>query len=176
MAVAAAVIAAVGITVSAITKANEQRSQAKARQVAGDQDLSAQKSLLRRQLGESAVSASASGLLGGSFDSVFTSQAIADAQFLGQIQQRTDFEVKSLKNAARSTLLVGFLSAASTVAGGVAGGKQAGAQADAASRQGSKMSAVRTGQPSRGVNIFGSGRAPGARFANTGGTSFRTGF
>lgn len=156
LALAATIIGAAGTAISAVTTANQQRSAAKARQVQGEQELSAQKTLLRRQMGEAAVSASASGLLGGSFDQVFTAQATADANFLGQMQQRTDFEVKSLKNAAKSTLLTGFIGAGAELAGGIAKhklGKQEKEAADKARRDKLKLTPGSRLRPGR--NPFG---------------------
>lgn len=159
LALAATVIGAAGTAISAITTANQQRSAAKARQVQGEQDLAAQKTLLRRQLGEAAVSASASGLLGGSFDAVFTSQAIADANFLGQIKQRTDFEVKSLKNAAKSTLLTGAIGAGTQLAGGIAGARQAKEGIASARAARERFLKARPGSRLRpGTNPFGPNR------------------
>lgn len=129
------ILGVVGELVTGITQSNQLRSQAKARKVARDQELAAQKSLLRKELGKSAVSASASGLLGGSFEQVFTAQAIADANFLGQIKQRADFEIDSLKNAAKGSLISGLFLAGTGAVKSFAGAQQNATQANAASAQ-----------------------------------------
>ena len=101
------VIGAAGTAISAIAQANALRGQARARQVEGEQELLSQKRQLRQELGLSAASVGASGLFGGSFADVFESQAIEDAEFLGRIKQRTDFDVASLKRQATVTLVTG---------------------------------------------------------------------
>ena len=123
IAMASVVIAAAGTAISAIAQANALRGQARARQVEGEQELSSSRRLLRQELGQAAVDVGASGLLGSSFASVFESQAIEDAEFLGRIKQRTDFDVANLKRQAKITLITGLISAGASAAGGIAGAK-----------------------------------------------------
>ena len=118
LAIASLVIGAAGTAISAIAQANALRGQARARQVEGEQELLSQKRQLRQELGQAAVSVGASGLLGGSFANVFESQAIEDAEFLGRIKQRTDFDVSNLKRQATVTLITGLIGAGAQAAKG----------------------------------------------------------
>lgn len=149
LAIAAAAIGAASSAISAISQANALRGQARARQVEGEQELLSQKRQLRQELGLSAVSVGASGLLGGSFADVFESQAIEDAEFLGRIKQRTDFDVANLKSQARSTLITGFIGASAQAAGGIAGAKAQQAQVEALKEQRTAL-----------LNVFESNKRP----------------
>lgn len=133
--IVAAVVGAAGTAISSIAQANALRSQASARQVEGEQELLSQKRRLRQELGLSAVEAGASGFLGGSFANVFESQAILDAEFLGQIKQRTDFDVANLKQQSRTTLITGLIGAGAQAAGGIAKFKGVKAQEEFLNRQ-----------------------------------------
>ena len=104
-------IGAAGQAVSSIAQANALRGEASARQTEGDQALLSAKRVLRQELGEDAVRVGASGLLGGSFAGVFESQAIEDAEFLGRMKQRTDFDVSNLKQQSKLTLITGLIGA-----------------------------------------------------------------
>ena len=132
LAIAAVVIGAAGTAISAIAQANALRGQAKARQIEGEQELLSSRRQLRQELGQAAVSVGASGLLGSSFANVFESQAIEDAEFLGRIKQRTDFDVANLKRQAKITLVTGLISAGAQGVGEVAEAKFRQAQLDAA--------------------------------------------
>lgn len=157
MAMAAPILEAAGAMISGITKFNELQSQRRARQEQGAQELASQKALLRRQQGEQIVGAFSSGLTGGSFGEVFTAQAVEDAQFLGRIAQRTEFEQKSLKHAAQSTLFGSFIEAGSsllTMGMGGKGGDVPTTKPDFVPTAGS-LGPQGTG---RSVNIFGAGR------------------
>lgn len=162
--IAAAVAGAVGTAISAIAQANALRGQARARQIEGEQELLSSKRQLRQELGQAAVNVGASGLLGGSFADVFESQAILDAEFLGQIKQRTDFDVASLKRAATTTLVTGLIGAGAQAAVGAAGAKAG--QARIASAEAQRVSVLRANPNSRlrpGRNIFGSNSGSIAR-------------
>ena len=160
--IASVVIGAAGTAISAIAQANALRGQARARQVEGEQELLSQKRQLRQELGLSAVSVGASGLFGGSFADVFESQAIEDAEFLGRIKQRTDFDVANLKRQATVTLVTGLLGAGAQAAGGVAGVKAGKTRVEAAERAAARSANVfstarsRSGQiaPRRGSTAF----------------------
>lgn len=121
--IAATVIGAAGTAISSIAQANALRGQAKARQIEGEQELLSQKRRLRQELGLAAVRVGASGLLGGSFSEVFESQAIEDAEFLGRIKQRTDFDVANLKRQSRIVLATGLIGAGAQAGVGIAGAK-----------------------------------------------------
>ncbi len=156
IAIVAAVVGAAGTAISSIAQANALRGQARARQVEGDQELLSQKRQLRQELGLSAVEVGASGLFGGSFANVFESQAILDADFLGQIKQRTDFDVANLKSQSRLTLITGLIGAGTQVAGGVGQFKSIKAQEEFLNNQ--RTSLLRANPNSRvvpGGNIFG---------------------
>lgn len=131
LAIAAAVVSGAGMAISAISQAGALRGQAKARQIEGDQELQQARRQLRQELGLLAVGAGGSGLLGSSFANVFESQAIEDAEFLGRIKQRTDFDVANLKRQARVTMVTGLVSAGAATAGGLAGAKADQARLDA---------------------------------------------
>lgn len=150
LAIAAIAATAAGQAVSAIAQSNALRGQARARQIEGEQDLLASRRQLRQELGEAAVSAGASGLLGSSFTGVFESQAILDAEFLGQIKQRTDFDVANLKQQAKVTLITGLVGAAASAAGGIAGAKGDQAVLEAARGTAARASEARRAA-SRGV-------------------------
>lgn len=169
LAIAAIVVGSAGIAINAIASANALRGQAKAREIEGEQDLLASRRQLRQELGQDAVSAGASGLLGSSFVNVFESQAILDAEFLGQIKQRTDFDVENLKRQAKVTLITGLTSAAATAAGGVAGAQADKAALGAAEREAARQSAARSAATRTPGNIFGSflNRATQPRRART---------
>lgn len=175
LAIVGIALAAVGGIVSSISKANALRSEAELRQIEGNQELLSQKRQLRQELGLSAVSAGASGLFGGSFADVFESQAIEDARFLGIIKQRTDFDVASLRQQAKSTLITGiFLAGTNTVISG-ARFSQSKDEAAAARRSASISSAgrdvQRRGQSSG--NVFSTGRsATGFTGLRRGSTAF----
>lgn len=172
--IAAAIVLAIGATLSTIAQANALRGQARARQVEGEQELSTRKRQLRQELGLSSVSAGASGLLGSSFSDVFESQAIEDAEFLGRIKQRTDFDVANLERQATVTLITGLIGAAGQALGGISSAK--GQQARVASLEAQRTALLRATPESRlvpGGNIFGSGRIPGAPFVRTGGGTRR---
>lgn len=161
LAVAAIVAATAGKAISAIAQANALRGEAEARGVEGAQELLSAKRQLRQELGQAAVGAGASGLLGSSFANVFESQAIEDAEFLGQIQQRTSFDVANLKRAARVTLVTGLLGAGATAAGGIAGAKADKARVEAAQRTADRNNIFRSGarqalgrQPARRGSSF----------------------
>lgn len=142
--IAAAVVGGTGIAISTIAQANALRGEAEAREVEGKQELLSSKRQLRQELGQAAVAVGASGLLGSSFADVFESQAIEDAEFLGRIKQRTDFDVANLKRQAKITLVTGLTSAVATTAGGIAGAKGVQAQLESAksSAQGNVFSTV----------------------------------
>lgn len=148
--VIATVIAGAGQAISAISSANAQRADARARQIEGDQELLTQRRLLRQELGQAAVGVGASGLLGSSFADVFESQAIIDSEFLGRIKQRTDFDVANLKASARSTLATGLIGAGASAVGGVAQARGIQERVGAAGREAARKI------PSRG-NIFSKG-------------------
>lgn len=157
IAIVAAVVGAAGTAVSAIAQANALRGQARARQVEGEQELLSQKRRLRQELGLAAVQVGASGLLGGSFSEVFESQAIEDAEFLGRIKQRTDFDVANLKRQSKIVLATGLIGAGAQAAGGVAGARADQARIDALETQ--RVALLRANPNSRvlpGRNIFGS--------------------
>ncbi len=153
IAIAAAVVGAAGQAISAISKANALRQESRLRQLEGEQELATSKKQLRQELGLRAVEAGASGLLGSSFANVFESQAIEDASFLGRIKQRTDFDVASLKSAARSTLISGLISAGASAAGGIASAKSSQAQLKFATGSASRQLEQRAAQRRTG-NIF----------------------
>lgn len=119
LAIVAVVAGAVGGVLSSISKANALRSEAAARRVEGEQELLIAKRQLRQELGQQAVEAGGSGLLGASFAGVFESQAILDAELLGQIQQRTEFDVANLKRLASATMFIGITSAGQAAAQGI---------------------------------------------------------
>lgn len=146
LAIAAVVIGAAGTAISAIAQANALRGQAEARKVEGEQELLSSKRQLRQELGQAAVGVGASGLLGSSFAGVFESQAIEDAEFLGRIKQRTDFDVANLKRQAKVTLITGLIGAASQAAGGVAGVKTGQAQLGSAQRLADLQAAANAAQ------------------------------
>ena len=164
MAAFALVIGVAGTAISAIAQANALRGQARARQVEGEQELLSQKRQLRQELGQAAVDVGASGLLGGSFANVFESQAIEDAEFLGRIKQRTDFDVSNLKRQATVTLITGLIGAGAQA---VAGGAQVKAgQARIASAERQRVAFLRANPNSRlrpGRNIFGANTGSIAR-------------
>lgn len=141
--IVAAVVAAAGKAMSAIAQSNALRGQARAREIEGEQDLLASRRQLRQELGQQAVEAGASGLLGSSFNDVFESQAILDAEFLGQIKQRTDFDVENLKRQAKVTLTTGLIGAAASAAGGIAGAKGSSAALGAAGREAGRQEDAR---------------------------------
>lgn len=153
LAIVAAVVAAAGEIVSSIANSNALRSQAKARKEEGAQALLSSKRQLDQELGQSLVGAGASGLLGSSFAGVFDSQAIEDAEFLGRIKQRTDFDVASLKQQARQTLLTGIFLAGSGASKSLIGAKSGQEQVGAARREAGRQGEARAGQR----NIFKSG-------------------
>lgn len=156
LALASAVIGAAGTAISAISKANALRAQARARQIEGEQELLSSKRLLRQELGEQAVAAGASGLLGSSFAGVFESQAIEDAEFLGRIKQRTDFDVANLKRQSKLTLITGAIGVGAQAAGGVA--RVRGQEARVAAAEEQRVALLRASPGSRlvpGGNIFG---------------------
>ncbi len=169
IAIVAAVVGAAGTAISSIAQANALRGQAKARQIEGDQELLSQKRQLRQELGVSAVEVGASGLFGGSFANVFESQAILDAEFLGQIKQRTDFDVANLKRQSKLTLITGLIGAGTQAAGGIAGAKGQQARIGAAETQ--RTALLKANPNSRvvpGGNIFGSrGGSSPARLRRT---------
>lgn len=169
LAIVAIVATAAGQAVSAIAQSNALRGQARARQIEGEQDLLASRRQLRQELGEAAVSAGASGLLGSSFTGVFESQAILDAEFLGQIKQRTDFDVANLKQQAKVTLITGLVGAAASAAGGIAGAKGDAARLDAARSSAAAQDISRSQLTSTGGAFPGSVfRKPGLKLRRTG--------
>lgn len=170
LAIAAVVVTAAAQAMSAIAQSNALRGQARARQIEGEQDLLASKRQLRQELGEAAVSAGASGLLGSSFAGVFESQAILDAEFLGQIKQRTDFDVENLKRAAKVTLITGLVGAAASAAGGIAGAKGSAATLASARRTAADQDIFRSQLTSTG------GAFPGSVFSKPGLKLRRTAF
>lgn len=131
LAIAAAVIGGAGMAISAISQAGALRGQAKARQIEGEQELQSARRQLRQELGLLAVGIGGSGLLGSSFSNVFESQIIEDAEFLGRIKQRTDFDVANLKRQARITMVTGLITAGAATTGGLAGAKADQARLDA---------------------------------------------
>ena len=155
--IASVVIGAAGTAISAITQANALRGQARARQIEGEQELLSSKRQLRQELGQAAVSVGASGLLGSSFANVFESQAIEDAEFLGRIKQRTDFDVANLKRQATITLITGLTSAAASAAGGIAGARLDQAQLKAAELAATREAIAR----GRQTNVFSPTSPPG---------------
>jgi hypothetical protein len=156
LAIASVVIAAAGTAISAIAQANALRGQARARQVEGEQELLSSRRQLRQELGQAAVDVGASGLLGSSFANVFESQAIEDAEFLGRIKQRTDFDVASLKRQATITLVTGLISAGAGAAGGIAQARTDKATLEAAERATARQATQRAAARKRFGNIFGS--------------------
>lgn len=159
LAIAAAVVGTVGTVISTISQANALRSQADARRIEGEQQLSTTKKQLRQELGQAAVGVGASGLFGSSFFNVFESQAIEDAIFLGRIKQRTDFDVANLKQQARNTMVSGLISAGTGLAGGIAGAKGVKAQEEFLNRQTDRQvrERLRERQGQKSGNIFATG-------------------
>ena len=173
LAIVGIALAAVGGIVSSISKANALRSEAELRQIEGKQELLSQKRQLRQELGQSAVASGASGLFGGSFADVFESQAIEDAEFLGRIKQRTDFDVASLKRQATVTLVTGLLGAAGQAGKGVAGAKADKARVEAAERAALRDASARADQRSVKGNVFSTGKHKGGLLApRRGSTAF----
>ena len=171
--IASIVIGAAGTAISAIAQANALRGQARARQVEGEQELLSQKRQLRQELGLSAASVGASGLFGGSFADVFESQAIEDAEFLGRIKQRTDFDVANLKRQATVTLVTGLLGAAGQAGKGVAGAKADKARVEAAERAALRDTIARESQRRKKGNVFSTGEHKGGLLApRRGSTAF----
>ena len=163
LAIAAVVVGAAGTAISAIAQASALRGEAEARKVEGEQELLSSRRLLRQELGQAAVRVGASGLLGSSFASVFESQAIEDAEFLGRIKQRTDFDVANLKRQAKITLITGLISAGAEGVSGVAGVKADQARLAAAQRAVDLQAAanVKSRAKPRG-NIFSTVSSAGA--------------
>lgn len=120
MAQFAPLIAAAGAAVGAISQSQALRGQASARKEQGRQELEDARRQVRRDVGLGAVEAGASGLLTESFTSVFESQALEDAEFLGRIRQQTEFEVDQLRQAAKNALIKGGFDTASSFVGGKA--------------------------------------------------------
>lgn len=163
MAYVAVIAAVVGTLVSTMSQANALRSQAKARKIEGEQELLATKRQFRQELGRDVASVGASGLLGSSFENVFESQAILDSEFLGQIQQRTDFDVESLRRQANSTIVTGLISAVGKAAGGTSDIKNEQQRVEFARRERERARTERAGQRRVSGNIFstGTGTSPG---------------
>jgi len=122
-AVAAAAAVGVGQAVSAVAQSNALRTQAKQEKASGKRLLAQQTAMTRRESGQFAVDAFSSGLTGGSFGDVFTSQELEDAEFLGSIKQDTQNRVDNLRQASKNTLIVGLTKAAASTFQGVAGVK-----------------------------------------------------
>ena len=141
--IAAVVFLVAGKAISAIAQASALRGQAQARQVEGEQELLSARRQLRQELGQAAVEVGASGLLGSSFADVFESQALEDAEFLGRIKQRTDFDVLNLKRQAKVTLITGLIGAGASAAGGVAGIKSDNAKLAALERAATREAIAR---------------------------------
>lgn len=125
MAMAAVIAAGVGQVVSTIAESSALRSEARQEQKSGDRLLRKQTAATRRDRGQFAVDAFASGLTGGSFGDVFTAQEIEDAEFLGSIKQDTQNRVDNLRRQATGGLIVGLSLAAATTFQGIAGIKAA---------------------------------------------------
>lgn len=113
-------LAAAGEAIGAISQSNAFRGQADARREQGRQELDIARRQLRRDVGQQAVEAAASGLLTSSFANVFDSQAIEDAQFLGRIRQQTEFEVENLRRQSTSALIGGAFGAGTSLLAGFA--------------------------------------------------------
>ena len=162
-AIVGVVAAAVGGIASAAAQSSALRRQASQRKLEGEQELLAARRRVRQELGQDLVAAGGSGLLGSSFDDVFQSQAILDAEFLSQIKQRTDFDVSALKSQAKNTLLVGVLSAGASAFSGIAGARQGAAQLKATRDLQSRISSANAAQrsPTTGGNIFQKTSGPG---------------
>lgn len=172
MAVAALIAVAAGQAIQAIAQANQLRAQADIAEEEGRQELLLAKRQVRREFGQSAVEAGAAGVQLASFQPVFTSQAIEDAEFLGRIQQATEIEVESLRRSARATLLTGLVQAGATAIGGAAAIRTERAQLKAAKEQRrSILMAHPGGRLFPGGNIFGAGRGTGVNR-----TGFQGGF
>lgn len=160
MAPALAIIAAVGAIVggiaSSIAQSNALRREARQRILEGEQELLASQRQFRQELGQDVVAAGGSGLLGASFSAVFESQAVLDAEFLSQLKQRTDFDVKSLRSQAKSALLIGILSAGQKGAQGIASARQGAAERRAARDRQARISGLNAAQQAPGTsgNIF----------------------
>lgn len=168
LAIATIVIGTAGI-ISSIAQASALRGQAKARQVEGQQELLSARRQLRQELGQAAVEVGASGLLGSSFANVFESQAIEDAEFLGRIKQRTDFDVANLKRQAKVTLITGLIGAGVFSAVGIAKARLNKAQLQAAERAASREAIARGARrnvfsPTSPAGLSGSRISTGATF------------
>ncbi len=162
LATAAIAINALGIIIGGVSQANALRAQASQRSREGERELEHEKRRLRREFGQQAVEAGASGLLGESFTSVFDAQAIEDAQFLTSIKQRTSNEVAALRSAATGTLIKTGIGAGSSLLSGFAGMRQAQRQAKGASDL--RRAILQSTAEARilpGRNIFGAGRGTG---------------
>lgn len=158
--IAAVVLVAVGSAISAIAKANALRAEARARQIEGEQELLSSRRQLRQELGQAAVSVGASGLLGSSFANVFQSQAIEDAEFLGRIKQRTDFDVASLRKASKVALITGLIGAGAQAFGGIAGVRQGQGQVAFAERQATRQAIARGRQRNIFATTSPAGKSP----------------
>jgi hypothetical protein len=117
----AAAVAATGQMISGISQYNNLRSQAKAKKIAGRQQLAQETKARRHRFGKQAVEAFSTGLTGSSFSGIMDVQANEDALALGQLSQRNKFAVKSLKRQATGALVGSAFKAGATLAGGFAG-------------------------------------------------------
>jgi hypothetical protein len=115
---AAAAAVATGQMVSGISQYNNLRSQAKAKKIAGRQQLAQETKARRHRFGKQAVEAFSTGLTGSSFSGIMDVQANEDALALGQLSQRNKFAVKSLKRQATGTLVSSAVKAGTTLLGG----------------------------------------------------------
>lgn len=136
----AAGIQAAGQLIQAGSQASALRRQAGARIEAGERDLAVAGRQVRRDIGQQAVEAAASGLLTTSFTDVFDSQAIEDANFLGSIRQQIEFDVENLRRQKRTALIGGAIGAGTAIIGGFIQKAAQEKALDTASRQARRLS------------------------------------
>lgn len=150
-------VKAAGQAIGAISQSNALRAQADARKAQGRQELDLARRQLRRDIGQQAVEAAASGLRTSSFTNVFDSQAIEDAQFLGRIRQQTAFDTQNLRRQATSELIGGAFDVGTSLLAGF-GQQQAQKAAVRAAKKATPGARLRPGR-----NIFGPNRGTVSR-------------